>query len=149
MHFLMSVFSAIGFLCGNAGLKQLLQDSDVFTAGTTQQILAGKDFDRAMYAINLKLVDEVLNGRFLFQFQKWPEGNELPVPDMVCGLLFDLDDAFADKESTTESLITVINKLDASIEWSLVPLLEKYREHGRATSLTFTFWDDFLSKPPR
>jgi hypothetical protein len=35
MHFLMFVFSAIGFLCDDAGLKQLLQDSDVFTTGTT------------------------------------------------------------------------------------------------------------------
>ena len=38
MHLLMSVFSRIGFLYGDAGLKHLLQDSGVFAPGTSQQL---------------------------------------------------------------------------------------------------------------
>ena len=51
MHFLLSEFSGIGFLYGDAGLKEQLQDSGVFAGGTTQQTLAGRDVDRAMYAL--------------------------------------------------------------------------------------------------
>lgn len=48
MHLLMSVLSAIGYIYGDAGLKQLLHESGVFAAGSVQQILAGKDFDRGL-----------------------------------------------------------------------------------------------------
>ena len=46
MHLLMCVFTVIGFLYGDAGLRELLFESDVFALGSTQQFLTGKDFDR-------------------------------------------------------------------------------------------------------
>ena len=58
MHFLMSVFSGIGSLYGDAGLQNLLCDSDVYATGSVQQIISGKDFDRAVMAY--KLVEETL-----------------------------------------------------------------------------------------
>ena len=67
MHLLMCVFTAIGFLYGDAGLRELLFESDVFALGSTQQILTEKDFNRAHRAF--KLVDEALNNRFLVQFK--------------------------------------------------------------------------------
>jgi hypothetical protein len=59
MHLLMSVFSAIGHLYGDIGLKQLLHESGVYSAGSIQQMLSGKDFDRALHG--LRLVVEALN----------------------------------------------------------------------------------------
>ena len=73
MHLLMSVFSAIGHLYGDAGLNQLLHESGVFAAGTVQQMLSGKDLDRALYA--MKLLDEALNIHFFAQFQSWCDPN--------------------------------------------------------------------------
>lgn len=58
MHLLMSVFAGIGHLYGDAGLKQLLIDSGTYALGTVNNILLGKDFDRALTAF--KLVDEAL-----------------------------------------------------------------------------------------
>ena len=66
MHFVMCVISAIGYLYGDAGLKKLLHESGVFAAGSVAKMLAGKDFDRAVYA--LKLVDEALSARLLHYF---------------------------------------------------------------------------------
>jgi hypothetical protein len=111
----------------------------MFSLQAQQQLLADKDFDRAMYA--MKLVDEVLNCRCLFQLQKWSEENELPVPDKICGLLFYLDDAFADKESTTESLTTVIMEFGATTR--------AVQRAWQSNILNFYIWNDFLSKPPR
>ena len=78
MHLLMSVFSGMGFLYGDAGLKQLLQDSGVFAPGTNQQTMSGRDFDRGIYA--LKFVDEVLHSRFSLQFKQWCEQKDIILP---------------------------------------------------------------------
>ena len=69
MHLLMSLFSGIGFLYADAGLKSLLHESGVFAAGTVQQMLSGKDFDRAL--LGFKLVEEVFYTRFLKHFHAW------------------------------------------------------------------------------
>ena len=65
MHYMMALFGGIGHVYSNAGLKDLLVDSDVFAKLSAEHILSGKDFDRALKAI--VMVDEVLNRRFLQQ----------------------------------------------------------------------------------
>lgn len=62
----MSVFSAVGYLYGDAGLKDLFHKSGVFAARTVNMMLAGKDFDKAMYG--LKLVDEACTLDFISSF---------------------------------------------------------------------------------
>ena len=74
MHFLMSLFSGIGKLYADAGLKNLLRESGVFAAETTNRMLSGKDFDRALYG--LKLIDEALSVIYLKEFQIWSTENE-------------------------------------------------------------------------
>ena len=69
MHLLMSLFSRVGCLYGDAGLKQLLSEPGVYAPGSIHQRLSGKDFDRARHG--LLLVDEALNKRFLLQFKRW------------------------------------------------------------------------------
>ena len=142
MHFLMSVFSGIGFLYGDAGLRQLLQDSGVFAVGTTQQILAGRDFDRAVYS--LKLTDEVLNSRFLMNFQKWCEEKGIVIPNEVCALLESATDLVTVTEPVTHP--NVITKTMDSIKLNILPLIQQFRIEGRSVSPTFRFWDDFLTK---
>ena len=56
MHLLMCVFAATVYLYGDAGLRKLLFESDVFIKGGVQQILTGKDFERALRGF--KLADE-------------------------------------------------------------------------------------------
>ena len=55
-HLLMCVFAATVYLYGDAGLCELLFESDVFVKGGVQQILTGKDFERTLR--RFKLVDE-------------------------------------------------------------------------------------------
>ena len=56
MYFLMCVFAATVYLYGDAGLRELLFESDVFAKGGVQRILTGRDFERALRGF--KLVDE-------------------------------------------------------------------------------------------
>ena len=56
MHLLMCVFAATIYLYGDAGLQELMFESDVFVKVRVQQILTGKDFERALRGF--KLVDE-------------------------------------------------------------------------------------------
>ena len=58
MHLVMSIISGIGHLYGDAGLRNLLHETGVFAAGTVQQMLFGKYFDRDL--CGLRLVDEAL-----------------------------------------------------------------------------------------
>ena len=67
IHLLMAVFAGIGHLYDDAGLRELLFESDVFSVGSAQQILSGKDSDKALWV--LKLADEALSIRFLIQFK--------------------------------------------------------------------------------
>ena len=73
MHYMMALFGGIGYIYGDAGLKDLLVESDQFGPLTANLILSGKDFDRALKAI--LMVDEALNRRFLQQFYIWVERN--------------------------------------------------------------------------
>ena len=56
MHLLMCVFAATVYRYGDAGLRELLFESDVFVKGGVQQILTGKDFEKALRGF--KSVDE-------------------------------------------------------------------------------------------
>ena len=101
MHFLMAVFAGIGYLYGDAGLRELLFESDVFAVGSVQQILSGKDFDKAMRAF--KLIDEALTTRFFIQFKRWCSTNNKTIPDEVHGHLHELLDRLSQAESDTDS----------------------------------------------
>lgn len=124
-------------------MRQLLQDSGVFAAGTVQQILQGKDFDRGLYA--LKLLDEVLYCQFLHQFNVWCEKNNLAVSTKVLDQIFEVqhkcfgEDQQAQISATIEETCTVL-------EQCLLPLINKFREEGREASANFKFWDTFLHR---
>lgn len=134
MHLLMSIFSAIGYLYGDAGLKQLLHESGVYAAGSVQQMLTGKDFDRALRG--LRMVDEALNKRFLLQFKKWCDETNHIIPPRISELLSTI--------SAGKSIADVITQLTEVVMDRLMPLITLFREEGRSSSATFRLWDDFL-----
>jgi hypothetical protein len=138
MHLLMSVFSAIGHLYGDAGLGQLLHESGVFAAGSVRQILSGKDFDRALYA--MKLVDEALNARLLLRFSEWCDHTGKQIPQQMTTFLDELDTAFTTNDA--QLISETIGELSTAIDESLLPILTEFGLEGREASSTFKFWDD-------
>ena len=143
MHFLMSVFAGIGHLYGDAGLRQLLCDSDVYAAGSVPQILTGKDFDRALMAY--KLVDETLYGRFFQQFRNWTKQQEgaadyVSLVDQHTNTVFE---AFEGQPSSPTRQQAVLDMTKVIQEY-LQPAMDEFRVKGRSLSPTFKLWDDFL-----
>ncbi|VDI73250.1 Hypothetical predicted protein, partial [Mytilus galloprovincialis] len=51
-HTLSCFIAAIGKLWGDGGLKDLLVDSSVYASGTVDQMLNGKEFNRAVRAFD-------------------------------------------------------------------------------------------------
>ena len=131
------MFGGIGYIYGDAGIKDMMVESDVFAKLTAEHILSGKDFDRALRAI--LMIDEVLNRRFLLQFDKWAEKNSNQIPSVLLQKLHELDigsDVHND----------VVKEAVGLIESDLLPLLELFRSEGRSCSPLFRFWDDYLTE---
>jgi hypothetical protein len=68
---------------GDCGLKDILVDSSVYAAGTVDQMMCGKQFNRVVRA--LILVYEALRSLWLSAFVQWCEDNGIvnPLPDPV------------------------------------------------------------------
>ncbi len=142
MHLLMSLFSGIGYLYGAAGLRNLLHESGVFAQGTAQQMLSGKDFDRALNGF--KLVEEVLTGRLLIQFKKWCMQKEKIIPNEFEESFQDLNDAYLlDNHAQVTQIMGHLEDLSSEYQ---IPLLTEFRWDGRKASPTFAVWDEFLSE---
>jgi hypothetical protein len=61
--------ASVGKLWGDCGLKDILVDSSVYAAGTVDQMMCGKQFNRAVRA--LILVYEALRSLWLSAFFQW------------------------------------------------------------------------------
>ena len=137
MHFMMCLFGGIGHVYGEAGLKQLLTESDVFAAKTTEHILSGKDFDRALRG--LIMVDEVLNQRFITHFFKWLEERSDSVHSEIVETIASLNKESVQNKEELKCLLE-------ALETQLLPHIEEFRTEGRACSPNFCFWDDYLAE---
>jgi hypothetical protein len=72
----MSCFVAsISKLWGDGGLKDLLIESSVYAAGSVEQMITGKQFNRAIRA--LTLVYEALSSLWLSAFFEWCRENDI------------------------------------------------------------------------
>ncbi|XP_052278058.1 uncharacterized protein LOC127876693 [Dreissena polymorpha] len=138
MHLLMSVFAGIGHLYGDAGLKQLLIDSGTYAPATVNNILLGKDFDRALTAF--KLVDEALYNRLLINFDAWCAKNNKNMASEVRMMLSDF------RSMPTDTYAESLDRFVDTLSNYLTPYLEEFREEGRNLSSTFSLWDDYLAK---
>ena len=130
IHFLVSLFGGIGYIYGDAGLKDVMVESDVFAKLTAEHILSGKDFNRALRAI--LMIDEVLSRHFLLQFDKWAEKNSKHIPS---GLLQKIDQLDIENQEVLEM-----------IQSEILPAIEMFRSEGRSVSSLFRFWDDYLTE---
>jgi hypothetical protein len=74
-HTLSCYIAAIGKLWGDGGLKDLLVDSSLYAAGTVDQMLNGKAFNRATRAFILAY--EALSVSWLSAFFSWCNKNDL------------------------------------------------------------------------
>ena len=110
-----------------AGLKQLLHESGVYAAVSVQQMMSGKDFDRALRG--LRLVDEALNRRFILQFNIWCQEMNHPILSEVSDLLSALTEDVPVAE--------VMPQLTEVISGRFTTLIQIFREQGRASSPTF------------
>ena len=140
----MAVTAAIGHLYGNTGLSNLLYDSDVIAAGTAQQILSGRDFDRGLYA--MKLLDEVFNSLLLDEFGHWYRDRDIAVPPELMRSLQELQQEYSCTSPDSVCAAKLVDKLTKAVDKHFCPLLEEFRIEGRGVSATFALWDDFIQR---
>ena len=60
-------------------------------------------------------------------------------------MLNQLDNSFADHYEE-EAVAGKVKQFCEEVEISLIPMVQLFREKGRAISSTFKFWDDFLCR---
>lgn len=85
------------------------------------------------------MVDEVLQNRFLIQFQSWARRNSILLP-------VDLSQKTEDfKECLSSPDDEVIKDVNNMLESQIIPLLQQFRSEGRHASPLFQFWDDYLT----
>ena len=79
---MISLFGGIGYIYGDAGLKDIMAESNILAKFKAERVLSGKDFDKARRAI--LMIDEVLNRRFLLQSVSWANklSNQIP-PELL------------------------------------------------------------------
>ena len=133
MHLLMSIFAGIGFLYGEAGLRQLLSDSGVYASVTATNILTGKDFDRGLMAF--KLIDEALHNRLLKNFIAWCERNNTAIHCDVTEMLSKFRSMNENKYTDSS-----IKQFCEVISTHIFQLLDEFREEFRKISPPFLVW---------
>ena len=136
-HTLSCYIAAIGKLWGDGGLKDLLVDSSVYAAGTVDQMLSGKEFNRATRAFALAY--EALSVSWLSAFFSWCNKNDLikSFPDNFWSDLSELAVTFPPKPSTNETR----NVATSAIDNYMLSLMDDFRKWGCSESPTFKFWD--------
>ena len=128
MHLFMAVTAAIGHLYGSTGLSNLLYDSDVFAAGTAQQILSGRDFERGLYA--MKLLDEVVNSLLLDEFGHWCRDRDIAVPPELMRGLQELQQEYNCTSPDSVCATKLVDKLTKAVDEHFCPLLDEFRIEG-------------------
>ena len=74
-HTMSCIVASISKLWGDGGLKDLLIESSVYAAGSVEQMMTGKQFNRAVRA--LTLVYEALSSLWLSAFFEWCRENDI------------------------------------------------------------------------
>lgn len=129
--------AAIGKLWGGGGLKDLLVDSSVYAVGTVDQMLNGKEINRALRALTLAY--EALSVSWLDARFSWCVENDLmkSFPGRCWSCLSEVASNF---HSVTDIKTSIDVAMDA-IERYMLPLMEDFRHYGCNASPTFKVWD--------
>ena len=140
-HTLCCYLASVGKLWADGGLRDLLVDSGVYASGTVDQMLLGKQFNRAVRGLSLAY--EALMSVFLGAFFKWccDNGRIDNIPQEFWSQLKVCHNAFDDESKDKKSLFLALEDLYVS---HLVPLLHEFRLWGQSESPTFQYWFMFL-----
>jgi hypothetical protein len=139
-HKLCTFIAAIGQIWGDAGLRDILVDSNVFAANTADQMLLGKQFHRAVRGLTLTY--EALMTLLISRFQQWTDEHKHQVPSIVWD---QLEDAHKSIHSDNHHLATnSVKELESVLTLHISPLLDQFKEWGAEKSQTFQFWMMFL-----
>ena len=107
-------------------------------------MLAGKDFDRAIYELNL--IDEALHRRFLIQFKTWCDKHNEMIPAELSNLLAELQCSYSEnKKHDVQARLAVMTQLHEIVQKNMLPLISRFRQIGRDTLPTIKVWNDFLN----
>ena len=139
-HTLSCFIACVGKCWGDAGLLDFLVDSGVYAASTAYQMLAGKQFNRALRGLTLAY--ETLTAMKLAAFAAWCErsGGSHVVSPVVWGKLADAQQTYK-YESKQQ---TIIQEVCDVITQHLLPKLHEFQRGGYVKSPTFQFWDQLL-----
>ena len=139
-HEVQCYIAAIGKLWGDAGLRDLLVDSDVYGAATVEQMLQGKQYHRAVRG--LTLIFEALTCVQLKAFWKWCEStNQLrKIPDELWQQLLTCHNSANDPLKLQEAS----SVLYTIVEDTVLPLLDQFIAVESAKSPTFLYWNMLL-----
>ncbi len=140
-HTLSTFIACIGSIWGDAGLKDMLADSETYAHATVESMLSGKQFHRAIRG--LTLVFEALVQIFITNFLKWLEDEHHPdnVFIDIASHICDVQKMFSENHNVSSQSI---DALTVTIQQQLIPLLKEFILWGRQQSTTFAFWDNFL-----
>ncbi|CAC5411581.1 unnamed protein product [Mytilus coruscus] len=132
-HTLSCFIASIGKLWGDGGLKDLLIDPSVYAAGTVDQMMCGKQFNRAVRA--LTVVYEALVALWLSAFFLWCRDNDLMAsfPDRFWSLMSEVVSNFKSDKDNNKS----VNEALIVVRTILMPRLEEFRQWGCQLSPVF------------
>ena len=142
-HTLSCFIASIDKLWADGGLRDLMVDSGVYTGCTVDQMLSGKQFNRAVRG--LTLVDEALMYLWFVAFFKWcvENGHCEKIPQDVWVTLSKSQSAFTDNSNTAA---VALSELKGIYTNHLLPLIRQFRDWGQRQSPTFKYWNMFLSE---
>ncbi len=124
-HTLATFIASIGKIWGDGGLRDLLADSGVYAPNTVDQMLSGKQFNRAVRGLTLAY--EAFSQLWMESFLEWCTHENLldKIPNHVWKLLCDVQSSFREKDASIADMLT---ELSCLVETHLVPLMTKYRK---------------------
>lgn len=142
-HNLCTFIACIGKIWGDAGLKDMLADSETYAPATVERMLEGKQFHRAVRGLSLTF--EALVQMFVTNYFKWVNDHEQQVSvnvNTAMQRIFETQRAFTDNDEVTPE---DIDSLTLVIEQTLRPSLEEFLAWGCKQSVTFEFWVNFIT----
>jgi hypothetical protein len=139
-HTMCCFIASIGKLWGDGGLRDLLVDADVYAACTLDQMLAGKQFNRAVRALTLSY--EALMHLYLQHFVEWCEVKGHTMPTVVWETLVNAQAAV--KDGVRNQSVRTVTELENAIFEHMTPLLAQYKDWGCSKSPTFQYWYMFF-----
>ncbi len=135
--------ACIGKLWGSGGLCDILVDSGVYAAATVDQILMGKQYNRATRALCLSY--EAFMHVFMTQLINWLNDRESweQIPKEVWTQLIEAHKSF--QSGNDMNPVTAMKELEDLIEAHVMPLIQEFHEWGCSKSPTFKYWDECLT----